>query len=449
MADADLLSAGGREIHLKRAKSFFLPKLRKVSQFLVNQGFTTAGNLLYGLLCVRLLPISDYAKFAVIFGIQGTLTMLMDVGVSGTLVPLVGDRIYDRQLIADYLASLRQIVHRLYGLVAVVTIAVFPWFVRNRHWGWRTVAAMIVIVLASSWFVRVTGSYGTILILLRDRTSWYRAQMVSSFGTLGLLLLVWAFHYLNAFTAILINVAGVLSVAVTYFYRARHLLGTEGTPTPEKRKAVLQLSLPVAPGAIFYAMQGQISLLLITIFGRTAAVASVGALGRMAQVFSLLGQMNILLVEPHFAKLPVNRLKTHYLIAVAAAALGGIAFISLAAVFPQLFLWILGPKYAGLHVELLLVIINGALGLVSGGMYMINNSRRFVYWWQNATIILCTLAVQAMFLWKSDLQTVRSVLYFAIVSTSVIFVVQVISAFYGFARGPRRIAGIDQHIEPA
>jgi hypothetical protein len=418
-----------------------------VRQFLLNQGFATAANLFYGLLCVRMLPYGEYAKFAVVFGIQGTLTMLMDVGISGTLMPLVGDRTDDLQRIADYIASLRRIAHWLYATVAVGTILAFPWFVRNRQWSIGTVAAMIAIVLCSTWFSRVSGAYGAVLIIRRDRARWYRAQLVSSFGTLALLLLFRAMHRLDAFNAILINVAGIASVGLTYYYRARQLLGVTGVPSREKQKAIVQLALPVAPGAVFYAMQGQIALLLITFFGKTAAVASVGALGRMAQVFSLLGQMNLLLVEPHFAKLPAIRLKAHYLIAVAITAGGALSIVALAALFPQLFLWVLGPRYANLQFELLLVISNGAIGLISGVVYTINNSRRFVYWWQNITTISLTIVVQSLYLWKGDLHTVRSVLWFGIAATSVSCSVQIASAFYGFLHGPRRIVGIDQHVE--
>jgi hypothetical protein len=52
----------------------------------------------------RSTPSSSYS-----FGVQGTLVVLMDVNFSGTLIPLIGDRIDNRKLIADYVASLRQL----------------------------------------------------------------------------------------------------------------------------------------------------------------------------------------------------------------------------------------------------------------------------------------------------------------------------------------------------
>jgi hypothetical protein len=430
-----------------QAGTFLFPKLRHVRQFLLNQGFATLANLVYGLMCVRLLPFGEYAKFAVLFGIQGTLTVLMDVGISGTLMPLVGDRVGDMQLIADYVASLRKLAHWVYGVVALGTILVFPSFVRNRDWSTPTVVGMIAILMFSTWCSRVSGAYGAVLIIRRDRPRWYRAQLVSSFGTLALLLIFWRLHQLNAFTAILINVAGIASISVTYFLRARHLLGVVGVASKIKQKAIVQLAMPVAPGAIFYALQGQISLMLITFFGKTQAVASVGALGRMAQIFALLSQMNLLLVEPHFAKLPAIKLKSHYLAAVALVGGGALTIVLLAWAFPWAFLWVLGPKYAGLRVELLLVIANGAIGLLSGVVYTINNSRRFIWWWQNATTITLTILVQVAYVWKGDLHTVKSVLWFGIASTAVNCSVQIASAFYGFLRGPMRVAGIDHPVE--
>ena len=102
-------------------REFLRPKLRRVAEFLSKQGITVAGNLLYGLLCIRLLPVPDYAKFVVLFGVQGTLIVLMDIGISGTLIPLVAHRIDDRQLIADYVASLRKLAHWLYALMVPIS----------------------------------------------------------------------------------------------------------------------------------------------------------------------------------------------------------------------------------------------------------------------------------------------------------------------------------------
>ena len=423
-------------------KSFLLPKLHRVAEFLVSQGIATAGNLLYGLLCVRLLPIPEYAKFAVVFAFLGTFTVLMDIGISSTLLPLVGERIDDCQLIADYVASLRQLAHWLYLLVAPAAIVAFPLLVRRQHWSWQVVAAMVIILLGAGWCARVGGAYGAVLIVRRDRTAWYRAQMISSLGTLALLGIFWFLHWLNAFSAILINVAGMILVSSVYFFRARVLLGVKGRPTKEKRRAIVYLALPSMPNAIFYAFQGPISLLLITFFGRTIAVAGLGALTRLSRVFILFEQMNPLLIEPYFAKLPRFRLKRNYIGVLAAEAALCVLVTVLARCFPEAFLWVLGPKYASLHFEVFLLIATSSTGFLVGPMWTIHSARRFVYWWNGAAIIVLTLAVQAFFLWKVDLSTVRGVLTMNLATAAVGLLVNALTGVYGFIRGPQKTPGV-------
>ncbi len=431
---------------LQSWKAFLAHKLRRVVELLFSQGIALAGNLLYGFLCVRLLPIPDYAKYAVVFSVLGSLTLLMDVGFSGALLPLIGERIDDLGLIADYVACLRQLAHWLFVLVAPATIVLFPLLVRHQHWSWQDVAGMLAILLVASWCARIVGAYGAVLIVRRDRGSWYRAQLVSSLGGLVLLGVAWALHCLNAFSAMLINVAGIVYISLAYFYRARRLLKTPGRASRRKRKEIVHLALPNTPNVIFYALQGQISLLLITVFGFTSGVASVGALTRLAQIFALASPMNLLLIEPYFAKLPKAKLKHNYLGTLAVLGSIGGSIVLLAALFPELFLWVLGPKYAGLRYGLLLVMIASSVRYISNTMTVIHTARKFVYWWSNGAKVVLTILVQVIFLWKADLSSVSGALMFSVVAAGAALAVNILTGVYGFARGPREFKEPDSEL---
>lgn len=431
-------------------KLFFVPKLRRIAEFLASQGITTAGNLLYGFLCVRLLPISDYAEYAVVFGFLGTLTVLMDIGISSSLLPLIGERVGDSQLIADYVASLRQLSHWLYIAAIPVVAVAYPFLVHRQRWNLRTVAAMVAILLVAGWSARVSGAYGAVLIVRRDHSIWYRVQMIASLGTLSLLGAIWSLHWFNAFSAILINVAGIVFTASAYFIRAHRLLGVVGRPSKEKRKAIVHLAMPTMPNTLFYAFQGQASMLLITWFGSSMAVAGLGALGRLNRVFILLAQMNPLLIEPYFAKLPAPRLKRNYLGLLALEACFCLIVTAAAARAPELFLWVLGPRYADLRFEVLLLIAAASMGHLCEVLWTVNTARRFVYWWNGAITIFYTLAVEIAFVWKVDLSTVRAVLAMSLVTGLGILIVNVLSGIYGFVHGPRAtiIASAEQRPEP-
>jgi len=425
---------------LRRATGFLAPRLHQVLHFLAKQGIAMAGNLVYGLCCVRMLPKPDYAMFAVLFGFMGSLTVLQDIGISGTLAPLIGEQIDNLPLIANYVASLRRIAMQLYFVAAPVAAVIFTLLVRRQHWGYSIVAQMLCVLLVTAWFARVSSSYGAVLILRRDRSYLYRIQMIGSLGSLALLLVFWALHCMNVYVGILLNVAQVLFTAFSYYRRARQLLGVKGHPEPEKQRAIVRLAMPNFPASIFYAVQGQITLMLITAFGHNAAsVANVGALARLGQILVLFAQMNPILVEPFFARLQAARLARVYLGAVVLVTLFAAAFTASAFLFPQLFLWVLGDKYGNLRFEVGLQVLSSSLAFVSGFLWVINSSRRFVYWWNTVFNISLTVLVQAIVIWKVDLSSVSHVLFLNVASATASLLVCISCGVYGFWRGPQKM----------
>lgn len=423
-------------------RDLLAPKLRRIAVFLRSQGIATTGNLLFGFLCVRLLPITDYAEYAVVFGFLGTLTVLSDIGISSTLLPLVGERIDDSQLIADYVASLRQLALWVYFAVAPLIAIVFPLVVRHQRWSGKVVAGMVAILLVAGWRARASGNYGAVLIVRRDLAFWYRIQMISSLGALCSLGFVWTLHWFNAFSAMLINVAAIVFTGTAYYLRAQHLLGTRGHPSAEKRKSIVHLAMPSMPTCIFYAFNGQISLLLITWFGHSRAVAGIGALNRLSRFFVLAGQMNPLLIEPYFAKLPPDRVKRNYLGLIAIEVVFCLFMTGMAGQFPELFLWVLGPKYYNLRAEVVLLIAACSIGHLYEAILTAHNARRFVYWWNGAISILLILGIEIVFIWKVDLSTVRSVIILNLITAAGILLINVATGIYGFLHGPREITGM-------
>lgn len=421
-------------------KASLIPKLSQVVHFLTTQGIATIARLLCGFLCVRLLPVTEYAKYAVVYSFLSTLALLMDVSFSGTLAPLVGEKTGDFQLVADYTASLRQLAHWVFVVVAPAAIALFPLMVHKQNWGWEIIVGMIAILLTASWCDRLRGTYGAVLILLRDQRTWNKAQMFASFVPLGLVGILWAANVLDAFSAMLASLTSAVFLAAFYFLRARHLLRIKGRPSKQKRGEIVHLALPNMPNNIFFAFQGQISLLLITLFGHSTAVASVGALNRLSQVYMLFGLLNPYLIGPWLARLPDARVKRSYLGILAIEGAFALLVTTLARVFPQIFLWVLGNQYRGLRYEVFLAITAGSIAYLSGALSIFHNARRFVYWWNTTSTIVLTIVVEVIFIWKVDLSTVRGVLYLAVAILGGNFVINALTGVYGFLYGPRSSA---------
>ena len=262
--------------------------------------------------------------------------------------------------------------------------------------------------------------------------------MISSLGTLALLGALWLRGWLNGLTAILLNVAGMVFVGIFYFLRGHRLLGAAGQGSAEKRRWIVRLALPNVPQAIFYALQGQISFpdSHLRPYNRRCQRGGLSRLGQMLVIFM---QMNPLLVAPYFSRLPRERVSKSYFVALLAASAGCLSFSLIAWRFPQLFLWVLGPKYQGLHTEVLLVVTAAAVACVSDLLWTIHAARRFVYWGNNLVNILGILVVQILFISKADLSSIRAVLWLSLASNIVTFLVNAGTGIYGFIRAPREV----------
>jgi len=99
--------------------------------------------------------------------------------------------------------------------------------------------------------------------------------------------------------------------------------------------------------------------------------------------------------RPYWFRRRLAALDERYLLAVPSITLCAAAFSALAFLFPRMFLWILGPHYRDLRFEVGLIILASSIRYVSGFMWVIHSARRFVYWWNNLSNIILTVAVQA------------------------------------------------------
>ncbi len=417
-------------------------RIRHLHQFVTRQGLATIGNLVYGLLCVRLLPTEEYAKFAIIFGFMGTLTVLMDTLTTGTVAPLVGDRLKDHKLIADYIDSARHIMTMVYLALAPVISLVLLWILNRHHWSLFDNLQIIAAILFITWFARVGGSYATVLLLLRDRAFFYRVQILGSLGSLALLCVAWGAHVLNIYVCVLLNCAQILYQATSIYMRAKHLLQVRGQANRTMQRQIVQLALPSAPSSVFYALQGQIMLLLLLVLGHNSTgIANLGALARLGQILVTFRIINAIFVEPFFARLPRHQVLPRYLVAMAVGILVLGLFCASGFLIPQMYLLILGPHYQGLQFEVGLIILASSINFLAEYLQTIHVSRRFVYWWNNIANVVAILGVQIYSIWRFDLSILRNLLWMDVAAVSTSLLIQILAGMYGFVFGPQKMIG--------
>ena len=432
---ADILVASNRS-RARDLKAFLVPKLHQLKTFFVAQGVIQFATFLSGLLLVRLLTVPDYAKYSVFYGISSSASILTDVGFSGTLVALVGNRHASGQVVADYVKALRAFRRQLFYVVAPILIAVFPVLTVRQNWPASTVAVLIACLLANVWVTGVASSYSAVLVVSRDRYFYYSAQTLIAALRLLLILAMWALNGLTLTTAIISGLICTSVSAAVYSSRARRLLRTQGNPSRMIRREIIQLGLPNVPNVIFFAFQGQITTFLITLFGHSREIASIGALSRVAQLFVLFSQVNPVLIKPYFAKLPADRVARIYISCLLVATGGVLLIVFAAMLWPGPLLSILGPNYGSLTREVVWIVASSGIWYLSSLLWTIHLARQFIYWWATWLNIAVITGIEAAFISHANLSTTRGVVLLGLATSAGGFAVNLMVGARGLTRRP-------------
>jgi hypothetical protein len=201
---------------------------------------------------------------------------------------------------------------------------------------------------------------------------------------------------------------------------------------PKCNAEMLRYLSPIIPSAVFVALQGQILIGIIAVLGSTQNIAEVSALGRISQLFVILGAFNAVFVEPYIARIPLSLLSRRYLQILGVAIGIAAAITTVGFVFPRPLLWLLGQNYSGLQKEIGWVVLNGCLCYLGGVLWTMHAARRWIFWWSTIVYIVSTVLVQAVCIAKMDLSHTLSVIWFGLITALVGLGLQISVGIYGF-----------------
>jgi hypothetical protein len=262
----------------------------------------------------------------------------------------------------------------------------------------------------------------------------YRAEMAGGALRLllaGLLVLTGA---LRAWLGVLSNALGAAAVALM----ARPAAGEPGDPEAgvdlrPYRQRVLRYLSPSLPSAFYFSIQGPLTIWLAATFGSTGNIAEVGALARLGLMVGIFSNLSGVVFLPRLARVSDDLLYRRRYLQFGALLLGlAAALLAAAALAPGLFLALLGPHYAGLHRELLLVVAGSGLTLLGGYSVSVNLARSWNRWEGIAVVLL--IAVQAGLVALLPLGTTSGVLWFNLFTAATGLLLQLLITLGGFTR---------------
>ncbi len=408
-----------------------LHRARVVGNFALVQAIVQIIGFMSGILIVRTLEQREYAYFTIANTMQGTINLLADIGVSVGLVSIGGRIWQDRHRFGELINTALSLRKKLGALVVLAITPVMYFMLVKNGASISYTALLIVVVLIGLGFQLSIGVLG---VVPRLRADIGRIQMIDITAAVGRLLALAGllFVFLNAGIAVAVaSAVSLLQYAMLRNYAAG-VIDLDAPENPEDRHSIVRLIKHLAANSVFYCFQGQITIFLISFFARHAtSVAEVGALGRLAMIFSVLTNLLTNVFVPAFARCQ-NKGKMRWLYA---AIIGGVVVFSLsiisgAWIFPDEFLFVLGSKYAHLHRELLLMVAGAVLSALTGTFWALNASKA---WVSGAWLYIpLTLVTQIVLIPYTDFSSVAGVLIFNLLSAIPNLLLNMVMSYRGF-----------------
>jgi O-antigen/teichoic acid export membrane protein len=361
---------------------------------------------------IRLLSFEEYAFYTLANTILGTMTLLADGGITAGVYSQSGKVWKDKVQLGRVISSGLDLRRRFAVFSLIVSVPILLYLLRHHGASWL-MATMIGISLVPAFLANLSSA---ILIIVpkihQDIPQILKNDVEVGMGRLILttvLIFIFPFTFLALLANGLPRIYGNLQlkkIASPYLIRQ--------DPSKIIQKRLLKTVKRMLPGVIYYCFSGQIMLWLISFFGNTTALAQLGALARIAVILGVISSLSQTLVIPRFARLveEKEKLAKYYLRVFSVFILVITIFIGAGYLFANEILWILGDKYSGLQIELLLVLVGGGLSLLSGILFELNICRD----WIINPLLSISLSVGAIILGAIvlDISSLKGVLIFNI-----------------------------------
>ena len=332
-----------------------------------------------GILIIRLLPTHEYALYTLANTMLGTVIVLADGGITNGVMSQGGRVWQDRARMGAVVATGLELRQKFAVVSLVVAIPILLYLLRHHDASWTT-AALLVGALIPAFFAALSGGLLEVAPRLhQDIAALQKTQIGVNFGRLVVLCLT---LFVFPFASMAVLGAGLPQVWGNRRLRRITLAYADWRqpPNPAVRREILAIVKRLLPDAIYYCLSGQITVWLISLTGSTAAVAQVGALGRLGMALSLFGVIISTLVTPRFARLPSGSpllLKRYFQLQAGLVVLG-LGIVGGTWLFADQLLWVLGKNYANLQTELVLNMAAGSIGLIYGASFSLCTFRGWV-----------------------------------------------------------------------
>ncbi|MEH2028134.1 MAG: polysaccharide biosynthesis protein [Nostoc sp.] len=415
-------------MHRRYAKAFYWLKI--LTKYISVQLIVQLLNVSSGILLVRALTKEEYAYLTLANSLQATMNIFADSGISSALSAIGGRVWQDPYRFGQLINTAMQWRRYLAAIaIAVVTPILFWMLLQNGASVYYTILLTAAILIELNYYL----TSGVLEIVPRLHSQIDRIQRLNllSASSRILILLGSSIFFLNAAVgAFASTISSGLSNLLLWHW-VKDTVDIKAPINREDQVEILKLVKAQAPTSIFFSVQGQLTVWLISTFGKTQNIAEVGALSRLSIMFSIVNSIMANIVIPSFARCQSRQLllRRYWQILIAYFLLAT-CLIIITFLYPQQFISIIGSQYANLNDEVSLTMLSANTGFLSGLLWSINVSKG---WIQDAWLYIpATIATQILLLFVLDVSTVKGVIYFGMYSQLPSLVINFYMNYKGF-----------------
>jgi len=407
--------------------------------YFVAQALAQVLGFISGFIIVRNVTPGDYALYTIVMTMGPVVTMLSDVGI-GTGISGIGRKIWQDNERMGSLVQTALLMRRRFAILGFLVIGpVLFWMLVRNHATYLVSLLLLPMVFAGTWY-QLTSSVMRMVVQLRQQIAFLRNQgLIVSVSRFVLIVLFAYCIFINVTLAILIGTFGFGLDAWLMTRQVKPQIQWHAPPNEEYRKTILSAVWRQAPLTVYFCIQSQVSIWLISIFGSAHQVADIGAATRIGMLFQFMGPLYSVVLVPRFAR---NNGRSRLRVQYWGIITSQLAIISVAVLFvmlfPQPFLWMLGPQYQHLGYLLWLVMlssgINSFLGLTVG--------MNFCKGWIPPAWISIPLEVvtQIVLILLLDFSKTVNVVIFACLSSLPPIIFTMIYTMYNLAKEPEQVS---------
>lgn len=372
-------------------------------------------NAVTGFMLVRVLAKEDYAWFTIANSLMATVNILGDSGLGSATSVVGGQLVTNTSAFAVLEATIRRLRLRF---VAISCALVLPlgWLLLERQQVPVIVETGLLGLVAMS---AIPAAEVALLVSVRrlrnDLSDLMKADVV---GCVLRLTLVFSFIWSGGgvFMALAATLVATLAQMAILAQSKGDMPSIRGGGTVDLHAAVMRVVKGMFPLAVFQCVQGHLSTWVVAIFSETHAVAEIGAVSRLAFIFSCLAIPMVHLGGPAIARCSSSG-KLRHLVSLSVGGtiiVSSLAVLGIAAAASKV-LWVFGANYAGLERELTWYAASQGVGLISAVLWTIVMSKG---WLAGAWMhIPLTITIQVCAVGVLDLRKIVDVILFSSVSS--------------------------------